>query len=435
MQDISFHRNRDNSNNSEGVKKPLKVCILACVFWPISVGFCGRHAVTLAETLTRIGHKVTVVTTFPAGGDRKLFRHKLIAKENLNGIKIIRVPALLPSGPGIWKKLMLYLSFNFTSLLALPLVGNANLILGLHPPPVPYLLFPGFLFSRILRCKYIIRITDLWPDQLFEYDIATSKPARKVVTFISIAAYKLADHIMAFTPKIKSGIMKHGIPGEKISVVEMAVDTSTFRPIPGAMGESANLGLQSSGAKFIVLYSGAFALTYDFDSFLEAAKTLERYQDILFVLLGDGDSRDHIIEKISQLELKNVVRLPPVTEAELVAKYINCSDVCVIPLKPEMLTNMLTRPSKTFEFWACGKPVITCSKDELPTLIEESQAGIALEPRDPKALAEAIEFLYLNRDVALDMGKRGREFVSNRFSYKVLETNLREVIEQVILTK
>ena len=421
--------------NVKSSKKPLQVCIIACVFWPINVGLCGRHAFTLAETLAREGYKVSVVTTFPVGKDEKRrFKHKPIAKENLNGIQIIRVPALLPSGPGIWKKLMLYISFNFTSLLALPVVRNADLIIGLHPPPVPYLLIPGFMYSRILRSKYIVRITDLWPDQLFEYvNIAKSKPARKVVTLISILAYRLTDHIMAFTPKIKSGIMKYGIPGEKISVVEIAVDTSIFRPIPETKKESTTLGLPNLDSKFVVLYSGAFALSYDFDTFLEAAKRLEHLRDILFVLLGDGDAIKHIREKISKLGLKNVIILPPVTEAELVAKYINCSDVCVIPLKPEMTTNTITRPSKTFEFWACGKPVISCSEGELPALIEESKAGIALEPRDPIALTDAIKFLYLNRDVAVDMGKRGREFVSSRFSYDVLETNLKEMITDKLL--
>ncbi|MCK4257141.1 glycosyltransferase family 4 protein [candidate division WOR-3 bacterium] len=410
----------------------LHICILACVFWPIYPGQGGRQAYVLAETLARAGYSVSVVTTFPLDFDNKMSsKHRLIARENLNGVEIIRVPALLPTRSGIWRKLMFYLSFAFTSLLALPFIRKTNLVLGLDPA-APYLLLPSFLFSHILRAKYIVRVTDLWPDVFFDFEVAKSKFVRKIVSLLTITAYKKANHIMAFTPNIKPGIMKYGIPEEKISAIEIAVDTSVFRPISEARKESTVLGLPNLESKFVVLYSGAFALTYDFDAFLEAAKRLEGLSDVLFVLLGDGDAKVHILEKLDELKLKNVILLPPVTEGELVAKYINCSDVCVVPLKPEMVTSTITRPSKTFEFWACGKSVISCSEGELMTLMKESQAGIALKPGEPEALAKAIKFLYLNREVAEDMGGKGREFVVNRFSYDVLETNLKEMIGLLI---
>lgn len=419
------------SKNS--TKQSRRICILACVFWPLYPGYGGAQAFVIAQTLAGAGYKVDVVTTFPINpNSKRSLKYGLIAKEQLSGIKVIRVPALRPTRPGLGKKLLFYLSFALTSLMALPFIRKPDVILGLDPP-APFLLLPGFLFSRLLRAKYIIRVTDLWPDVLSDFGLAKSKPARKVATLVTTVAYRLADHIMAFTPRLKPGITKYGIPEGKISVIEIAVDTSLFRPMPDARNRSASLGLPNPRPRFIVLYSGAFALTYDFNSLLEAAKILEADEGILFALLGDGDARDYIKDKIAELKLKNVIMLPPVSQAELVARYINCSDACVVPLKPEMVTSMITRPSKTFEFWACGKPVITCSKDELAALIEESEAGIALPPGEPIALAEAIEFLNLNRHVAVAMGKRGREFVSSRFSYQVLATNLGKMISQVAL--
>ena len=97
-----------------------------------------------------------------------------------------------------------------------------------------------------------------------------------------------------------------------------------------------------------------------------------------------------------------------------------------------MVASMITRPSKTFEFWACGKPVIACSKDEMAALIEQSEADIALPPGDPDILAEAIKQLYSNRGLAADMGKKGREFVLHRFSYDALDRNLTKMFDQLI---
>ena len=408
-----------------------RVCILACVFSPIYPGFGGRHAYVLAENLLKAGYEVDVVTTFPINLQRGgFFRQTILSKEDLNGIRVFRVFSLLPTGLGIWRKFLLYTSFMLASLIALPFVKRADVVLGLDPP-APFLILPGFIFSRLLRAKYILRVTDLWPDVVFDFSLVRLKLLKSIVTFISTCAYRLADHIMAFTPQIKENIMKYGVSEEKISMVEMAVDTSIFRPMPEVAEEATALEFMNPKDKFVVLYSGAFALTYDFDTLLEAAKMLDG-EAILFVLLGDGDAKEQILGKTEELGLKNVTFPSPVSGPEMVAKYINFSEVCVIPLKPNMVTSMLTRPSKVFEFWSCEKPVIVCSKGELPALIEESQAGITLEPGNPQALADAIRFLYLNRDLTANMGKKGREFVLGRFSYDTLGTKLRTMLDQLV---
>jgi colanic acid biosynthesis glycosyl transferase WcaI len=179
-----------------------------------------------------------------------------------------------------------------------------------------------------------------------------------------------------------------------------------------------------------VLYSGAFALTYDFDLLLEAAKKLED-QNILFVLLGDGDAKSEILRKIENLRLDNVFLPTPVSRPEDVARFINYSDVCVIPLKPQMITSTLTRPSKVFEFWACGKPVVCCTKGELKDLIEQSGAGIVLEPGDLEAFTQAIKSLSSDPGRTSKMGEKAREFVLQRFSYERLKWKLGQMFDRL----
>lgn len=401
-----------------------KVCILASVFWPIYPGFGGRHAYALAGNLVEAGYEVNVIAAFPIDLRKKgnFFKQRPLVKEEIDGFRIFRVFTLLPTGLGLFRKLFFYLSFMFTALLALSSIRKADFVLGLHPPPA-WLIFPGFVFSRLLRAKYIIRVTDLWPDVVFEFKLARSTPLRQLVTLMARITHGTADHIMAFTPEIRDKMLVAGIPEKKISVVEMAVDSNTFSPEPTYPDEARNLELPEIKDKFVVLYAGAFALTYDFDALLKAAKTLEN-EDILFVILGDGDAKNQIIDTIKQLDLKNIIMPPPVSEPQMVAKHINYSDVCVMPLKPEMLTSTLTRPSKVFEFWACGKPVISCTKGEMEYLTNESGAGIIVEPGDVDGLSIAIKHLYDNPEITKEMGIKAREYVSSRFSYESLRNSL-----------
>ncbi|MCP4612488.1 MAG: glycosyltransferase family 4 protein [Planctomycetes bacterium] len=225
-------------------------------------------------------------------------------------------------------------------------------------------------------------------------------------------------------------MVERGIPESKISVVEMAVDTVTFSPESVASEEAKPLGLPESKDNFIVLYAGAFALTYDFDALLKAAKMLKS-EDILFILLGDGDAKNEIMQTIKQLGLQNVIMAPPVAGAEKVARCINYSDICVMPLKPEMLTSTITRPSKVFEFWACGKPVVACTKGEMEYLTNESGAGIIVEPGDVEGLSEAIKNLYQNPEKTSEMGKKAREYVERHFSYESLRTSLINTLNNI----
>lgn len=400
--------------------------MLAAVFWPIYPGYGGRHAWVLAQNLAGAGYEVDAVAAYPIDLRKRwnFFRQKPLSRERDDRIRIFRVFTVLPTGPGLLRKLLFYLSFMVTSLWAIPFVRRTDYVLGLHPPPA-FLIFPGWVFSRLLGAKYIIRITDLWPDVVFEFKLAQRAPLRQAVMCSARVTYGLADHIMAFTPQIRDKILERGIPAAKLSVVEMAVDTETFRPAGVTAEERKAMGLGPAEGKFIVLYSGAFALTYDFDLLLQAAKKLEK-ENIAFVLLGDGDAKNHILQTIKRLDLRSVIMAQPVSKPEEVARYINAADVCVMPLKPEMLTSTLTRPSKVFEFWACGKPVVSCTKGEMEILTGESGAGMVVDPGDVEGFARAIRHFYEHPEAVGEMGRKGREFVERRFSLDSLKASLAE---------
>ncbi len=401
-----------------------KVCILASVFWPVYPGFGGRHAYALAGNMVKADYDVSVVTAFPVDLRKKgnFFRQKPVSKEMMGGIKVFRVFSLIPTGLGLFRKLFFYISFMLTSLWAIPIIRKSDYVLGLHPPPA-FLIIPGFIFSRLLGAKYVIRVTDLWPDVVFEFKLANRTPLRQIVTLMAKITYGLADHIMAFTPEIRDKMLQAGIPERKLSIVEMAVDTDTFHPAPSDSEAKAALDFPEAKGKFVVLYAGAFALTYDFDTLLKAAKMLEG-EDIIFMILGDGDAKKSIVDTVRQKNMKNVLMPPAVSGPQTVAKYINYSDVCVMPLKSEMVTSTLTRPSKIFEFWACGKPVISCTKGEVEYLTNESGAGIIVEPGNAEGLANSIKHLYENPQINREMGVKAREYVVSRFSYESLKESL-----------
>ena len=247
---------------------------------------------------------------------------------------------------------------------------------------------------------------------------------------ISVASFTLAQKIFVITSAIKNGMLKYGVPSEKISVVELGVNTKQFQPQP----KNSNLENGFFSGKFVVMYSGIFGLTYDFDTLLAAAKILESSKNFVFIIRGRGECEEYIKQRIQALKLSNVFLLPPV-EVDLIYEYLNLADLFVIPMKNVLLSET-AHPSKLFEFLACGKPVVCCARGELAKLIKEGQCGLSVEPQNPSALAEAIETLYLDTKKRIAMGSRGRQFVIDKFSYskvgKKMQTTFCEVQQQMV---
>lgn len=68
-------------------------------------------------------------------------------------------------------------------------------------------------------------------------------------------------------------------------------------------------------------------------------------------------------------------------------------------------------PVKMFEYMAAGIPVIASRFPLWQSIIETERCGICVDPLDPQAIANAVDFLATHPDVARDMGANGRRAI------------------------
>jgi glycosyltransferase involved in cell wall biosynthesis len=75
-------------------------------------------------------------------------------------------------------------------------------------------------------------------------------------------------------------------------------------------------------------------------------------------------------------------------------------------------------PTKMFEYMACGLPVV-CSNFPLWTeIVRGADCGIAVDPRDPRAIADAIRALGDDPALARRLGENGRRAIAERFNWE-----------------
>lgn len=109
-------------------------------------------------------------------------------------------------------------------------------------------------------------------------------------------------------------------------------------------------------------------------------------------LLCDGDSRIEFLGRVSDDELINY--------------YSNALAVPFIPLREDF-------GYVTLEAFSSSKAVITCTDSGEPLhFVDHQNTGLVCEPT-PQSIRAAMEHLFLNKDIALTMGKRGAESISH----------------------
>ena len=112
------------------------------------------------------GIDVTVITCFPNFPEGKLYlgyRNKLIQKEVIDGIQVIRIWSYITSNEGFIRRTMDYISFGIFSF-SIGLFIRNDLIVATSPQ------FFTALFGRKLafwrRKPWVMEVRDLWPESI-----------------------------------------------------------------------------------------------------------------------------------------------------------------------------------------------------------------------------------------------------------------------------
>jgi glycosyltransferase involved in cell wall biosynthesis len=83
-----------------------------------------------------------------------------------------------------------------------------------------------------------------------------------------------------------------------------------------------------------------------------------------------------------------------------------------------------SQPNKLFEYMAAGLPVVASAFPLWQEIVEGAQCGLAVDPLDPRAIAEAIHWLLAHPAEAETMGHQGRAAVRDRFNWPREEATL-----------
>lgn len=105
---------------------------------------------------------------------------------------------------------------------------------------------------------------------------------------------------------------------------------------------------------------------------------------------------------------------------------IDACDILITPFKVEHFS----RPA--IEAFAYGKPVIGSNVEGMDEIIDHGVNGLLVEKDNPKALAQAINYLCANPDIARKMGEAGREKAEKIFSPEINTSKVEAIYDSLM---
>lgn len=305
--------------------------------------------------------------------------------------------------------------------------SNCQVIFVGSTPPIQGAM--AALVKKIKKKPLVYNLQDIFPDSLVGAGLINKggflwKIGRKIEDF----SYRNADRIIVISEDCKNNIMAKGVPEDKIEVIYNWVDEKAVTSIPrceNKLFERYNL----DRSKFYVTYCGNIGLSQNLQMLADVAKELEETKDIQFVLVGEGAYLEKLKETIKQRQIKNITLLPFQPYADI-SHVFSFGDVGLVISKPGI--GSASVPSKTWSIMSASRPVLAnFDENELKIIIADNNCGIFTKAGDKKAFTDAVLKLYNDRDLCMEMGKNGRQFVMDNLTKAVGTQKYIDVIKSL----
>ncbi|MDQ3704295.1 MAG: glycosyltransferase family 4 protein [Chloroflexota bacterium] len=224
---------------------------------------------------------------------------------------------------------------------------------------------------------------------------------RHFLPWLDRAALTRSDGLVSLTEAFKGWAASKGLrQPEHVTVIPDAYDPEVYFP-SDAQSARAELGLPQGVP--IVGYTGLTFAYRGLDLLVQAfAQVRHRHPGALLVLVG---GRPHEIAELKELARRcgipdEKVLFPGQVSQPLSARYLNASDVLVIP---DTVTTMTASPLKLFEYMAVGKPIVCKDMPALREILGDDSAAF-FEAGSVEALATALTSMLDDPEAARRLG-------------------------------
>ena len=212
------------------------------------------------------------------------------------------------------------------------------------------------------------------------------------------------DHIIAVSDHVRNDLIRRGYNPDCVTTVETG-----FSKLPEASEKEGDF----------ILSLGRQVKTKGLDYLIQAMKDI----DCKLVMCGKGPESDKLARQIKHLKLEDKIEIRGWVSNEEKERLMATCKCFVMPSLFESLG------LAAIELMSYARPIVCTDVNGLPDTVKDG--GITVPPKNPLAIAEAVNELLADGDRRRTIGKAARK-VSEGYDYKVLLPRIEAVYEKVL---
>jgi glycosyltransferase involved in cell wall biosynthesis len=210
-------------------------------------------------------------------------------------------------------------------------------------------------------------------------------------------------------------------PGASVCRMYHGIDFTRFRP---------DLRDETAGESPLLLAVGRLREKKGFATLVDACALLrERGVEYRCEIVGYGEQEPVLREQIASLGLSNRIRLTGKLAREDVIHRYARARVFVMPSQLGADGDRDGIPNVLLEAMAMEVPVVSTHVSGIPELVRDGDTGLLVEPTHAKALADAVQRLLDDPELAARLARRGRQAVAQSFDNDRNLKTLRDLLD------
>ncbi len=394
--------------------KKLRLVVLCPHFAP-DLAPTGVVMTRIVSELAARGHELHVVTSLPWYRNHAIepgWGGRLWRTEKTEWGSIIRVhPFPGKSKSNLLRRALGFIAFSYAvgirSVHADGLPFKVDGVLAMSPPLT--LGLTGWFTKIIRRAPLVFNIQDVFPDAAIQTGAISNRKIIAAAKWLERMSYQRSDAVVLLSQDLRANIANkidkrfH----QRLHVIPNFVDTYAITPQNRMTAYRSELGI---GDQLVVMYAGNVGFSQSLNLVVDAAA---KFPDVAFVINGDGAARKKLEEDCAQLTNVYFGDYQPI---ERLSEVLATGDIHLVPLRAGLAS--VSVPSKSYSILAAGRPMLAAIDPgtEIPNMLQQSGAGVAVEPDNSTAFIEALRQLVSGREQLREMGSRGRAWVETHAS-------------------
>ena len=414
--------------NHQSRSEVSRVLLVTTNYWPEPTGI-AIYTTDIAESLTKAGHQVTVLTSLPHYPWWKIpteFSHLGEGKSSHHGVEVLRASHLVPPKMSGFLRMRFEFSLWWNlRRVSKSLAGNDfDSVIAFIPTVAA-----GIVGKRIALNQGIpfgLIVQDMSGAGAKQSGLRGGGVFSKLASIVESKALHGADGLVVISPGMNDVVVNLGVSQSRVT----QIPNYSARQISSIDKISARSRFAWASDYFVVIHTGNMGAKQQLENVVRAADSLLPELKIRIYLIGHGNQESNL--KALCEGKKNIAVLPAVSDEDYSA-LLAASDLLLVN---ERSTQMeMSLPSKLTSYLYSERPVLAAVPRGGATWKFLDGIAELVDAGKPTILASAIKEMSQNPKKRNDLASKGLEFARKNLGAEIGRSKYLDWVNTLIQSK